>query len=45
MPHVVPIIPNELQIGEAQRRTNNLLQNSKRDEREIENVDSQVEFK
>jgi hypothetical protein len=45
MPHATLIIPNELQIGEAHRHTNNLLQNSKRDEHEIENANSQVEFK
>jgi hypothetical protein len=35
-----PIIPSEMQIGEAQKRTNSLQQNSKRKECQIENVDS-----
>jgi len=45
MPQVEPIIPCEMQTSETQKRTNSLLQNSKREECQIENADSQVEFK
>ncbi len=44
-PKATPIMPHEMQIGEAQRCTSNLMPNSKREERQIENADSQVEFK
>jgi hypothetical protein len=40
MPQVAPIIPHEVQTGEAQKHTNNLQQNSRREECQIENVDS-----
>jgi len=43
--HVEPIIPHEVQTSEAQKCTNNLQQNSKRKECQIENVNSQVEFR
>jgi hypothetical protein len=35
---------HEVQIGETQRRTNNLQQNFKIIKHKIENVDSQVDF-
>jgi hypothetical protein len=44
MPRVASIIPCEMQTGEAQRHTSNLLQNSNKEERRIKNVDAQVEF-
>ncbi len=45
MPKATPIIPREMQANEAQRHTNNLQQNSKREKCQIGNVDSQVEFR
>jgi len=45
MLQVEPIIPHEVQTGEAQKCTNNLQQNSKRKECQIENVNSHVEFR
>jgi hypothetical protein len=45
MPHVAPIIPHELKIGEALKHTNNMQWNSKKEECYIENVDSDVEFR
>jgi hypothetical protein len=44
-PHVIPIILCEVQIGETQRRGSNLQQNSKKEECQIENVNSQDEFR
>jgi hypothetical protein len=45
MLQVVLIIPHEMQISEAHKHTNSLQQISKRLERQIENVGSQVEFR
>jgi hypothetical protein len=45
MLQAAPIIPCEVQNGEAQRHTNSLLQNSKKEECRFKNVDSQVEFR
>ncbi len=39
------IILHGVQIGETQRCTSNLLQNSKREEHQIENANSKVEFR
>jgi hypothetical protein len=38
MPQASSMIFHEMQIGEAQKRTNNLQQNSKREEHHIENA-------
>ncbi len=43
-PQVTPIIPREMQIGEAQRCTNSLQQNSRRVDCKIKNANSQVKF-
>ncbi len=43
-PQAAPIIPCEVQNGEAQRCTNSLQQNSRKEQHQIENVDSHVEF-
>jgi hypothetical protein len=40
-----PIILCEVQTSEAQRLTNSLLQNSMREEHQIKNADSLVEFR
>jgi hypothetical protein len=45
MHQVALIIPCEIQISEAQRCTNSLLQNSMREEHQIENVKSHIEFR
>jgi hypothetical protein len=42
---VAPIILREVQNGEAQSCTSNLLQNFRKEEHQIENADSQVKFK
>jgi hypothetical protein len=42
MPQVAPIIPHEVQTGEEQKWTNNLQQNSRKEECQIENVDSML---
>jgi len=44
-PQVTLIIPCEVQTGETQRHTNNLQQNSRREERRIENANSHIEFR
>jgi hypothetical protein len=38
MLQATPIIPREMQTGETQKHTNNLLQNSRREEHWIENA-------
>jgi hypothetical protein len=44
MPQEVAITLHEVQTSEAQRCTRNLLQKFRKDERQIENIDSHVEF-
>jgi hypothetical protein len=40
MPQATPIIPREVWIGEAQRGNNSLQQNFRKEEHQIENVNS-----
>jgi hypothetical protein len=39
------IFPFEVKTSEAHRHTNNMQQNSKKEKHQIENVDSQFEFR